>query len=151
MGISEIYRDDIIIFYADDDQDDRDTFTDALNEVYDASKLFTHEDGDDLLNALNNPPPRATIVFVDLNMPGKTGFEVIKEIKNSHNLQDLPIVVVSTSSDEKTIKATKELGANFYIPKPTNYNDLKKSINYALNIDWGTFKPQLYDFVYRYN
>ena len=144
-------NDALVVFYADDDEDDRDTFSDAFDEVYDTSMLYIHKGGEELLAALHNPPPQASIVFVDLNMPGKTGFEVIKEIKASQNLQNLPVVVVSTSSDEKTIETAKDLGANFYIPKPTNYNDLKKSIRYALTINWKLFKPQLSDFVYRHN
>lgn len=142
---------DLVIFYADDDEDDREFFCEAIDELYDSSKLVTLEDGDGLLNALRNPPPTPSLVFLDLNMPGKTGFDVLKEIRTLERFKNIPVIVVSTSSDEKTISITKELGANYYIPKPTDYDDLKKSLKYALNINWETFKPHMFDFVYRKN
>ena len=142
---------DLIIFYADDDEDDRDTFSDAVGELSDTSTLITHDGGAKLLAALKNPPPKPSIVFIDLNMPGKTGFDVLKEIRTSQFLENLPVIVVSTSSDEKTIESIRALGANLYITKPTNFNDLKKSIDYVLNINWANFKPDIKTFIYRNN
>ena len=148
---SPVDESNLVIFYADDDKDDLDTFTEVIDELNINPKLFTHDCGDKLLDALNNPPLKPSIVFIDLNMPGKNGFEVLKEIRTASNFKNIPVVVVSTSSDEKTITCSKDLGASFYITKPTNYNELKKSINHVLHIDWTTFIPDSKSFVYRNN
>lgn len=56
-------------------------------------KLFAV--GEELLTAMNNPPPFLSAVFVDLNMPGKPGLEILKEIKVNDSLKDVPSTVNS--------------------------------------------------------
>jgi CheY-like chemotaxis protein len=152
MGTKGIYdneADDLVVFYADDDRDDLDTFRDVVGELDYNLSVYTHDSADKLLDALNNPPPLPGVIFLDLNMPGKNGFEVLEEMKQDDDLKHLPVVVFSTSSDEKTIAQCKLLGANYYIPKASDYFVLKNSINHALQIDWASFKPDTDNFVYR--
>jgi DNA-binding NarL/FixJ family response regulator len=111
--------------------------------------VHTHNNGDLLLHALDNPPPTPQIVFLDLNMPGKNGLQVLQEIRNGKNMTELPIVILSTSDDENTINQCRTMGANYFITKATDYVALKKSIDHALNIDWGTFRPEPHDFYYK--
>lgn len=138
----------LVVFYADDDHDDLDTFRDVIGDITEAD-LYTHDHGDKLIHALENPPPTPHMVFLDLNMPGKNGFEVLQELRQTRNFKDLPVIILSTSSDENSIAMSKELGANLYIPKANNYDMLKASVNHALKIDWANFKPGHSEFVYR--
>ena len=89
------------------------------------------------------------LIFLDIQMPGKTGFEVLQEIKQSDRTRHLPIIIFSTTNDEKAINTTRELGANLYIPKPSSFSSLKKAIKHSLSINWDTFTPSTEDFVYR--
>ena len=73
-----------IIFHADDDEDDRMLFMDAIAELNLPIKVQQAEDGQKLLNCLYSPELEIPeIVFLDINMPGKSGFECLEEIRNS--------------------------------------------------------------------
>lgn len=139
------------IFYTDDDMDDRDIFIDAANQVSDSLQIITQGNGDELIRILNNPPPYPHLIFLDLNMPIKNGYEVLQEIKQSERTKNFPVIVFSTSDDEKAINTARQLGANLYIPKPSSFSSLKKVIKYCLSINWDTFTPSTENFVYRAN
>jgi CheY-like chemotaxis protein len=121
------------IFYADDDVDDLDFFRDVTTEINQKVSLF--EEGEKLLQQLYNPPPIASVIFLDLNMPVKSGFEVLKEIKANPAIENIPIIILTTSINPSDIELCKNLGANLYIRKPTSMDGLKKAINYVMSID----------------
>ncbi|WP_336517898.1 response regulator [Pollutibacter soli] len=141
----------ITIFYVDDDQDDLDYLSIVINDINKGVELFTHNSANDLMHALHNPPPKPHVVFVDLNMPGTNGFELVEDLRKSEQHKDLPIVVFSTATDPESIRKSKNLGANFYLPKSGDYSALRKSIEYVLDIDWQNFIPGNENFIYRYN
>ena len=141
----------ITVFYVDDDQDDREYLSIVVGDINKDVELFTHKSADDLMHALHNPPPSPHVVFVDLNMPGMNGFEVVEDLRNSERHKNLPIVVFSTATDPESILKSKNLGANYYLPKSGDYFSLRKSIEYVLNIDWQNFEPGNDNFIYRYN
>lgn len=136
------------IFYADDDIDDLDFFREVADEINKPVSLF--EQGDQLLERLHNPPPKASVIFLDLNMPIKSGFDVLKEIKSSASVNDIPVIILTTSTSPADIEMSKNLGANLYIRKPTNVGGLRKAINYVLSIDWNNFVVSDTDFVYQH-
>ena len=135
------------IFYVDDDSDDLNFFQDAVDAINKNVRLFTM--GDDMIKAMHNPPPAPSIVFLDLNMPTKSGFEIINEIKASGAFQGLPLIVYSTASDNYTVNKCRQLGACLYIVKPTSMAALKAALQKVLEIDWATFKPTPKNFLYR--
>jgi CheY-like chemotaxis protein len=125
------------IFLADDDADDRLLFEDALRELNSKTRLTIAQDGVELLDILNETvPPPPDVIFLDLNMPRKNGFECLEEIKQKHKLKDIPVVILSTSSQESTIDQVYEQGAHYYIRKPNSYKKLKALIEQVLSIDW---------------
>ncbi|MFT3795297.1 response regulator [Flavobacterium sp.] len=139
---------DLTIFYADDDLEDLEFFTEVTNAIDREITVVTHQCGDELIDALHNPPPSPHIIFLDLNMPGRNGFDVLEELKTSEHLKEIPVVVFSTSNDEKNIAKSRELGANYYLPKLGSYESFKKSIEDTLNINWNTFEPTAHNFLY---
>ena len=136
------------IFYTDDDADDLEFFTEVTSSIGDHLNLVTQNSGTKLLYDLENPPPNPHILFLDLNMPGVSGFDVLQQLRSTEVHRNLPIVIFSTSNDEKTIAKSRELGASFYISKPNDFSLLKKTIQHALNINWETFIPGKDNFVY---
>ena len=68
-------------------------------------------------------------------MHGKNGFEVLQTIRSSDELKNLPVIVLSTSSDEQTKQSSFRLGASYYFTKPTDYSALKQSISEALQFN----------------
>ncbi|MBK0368902.1 response regulator [Flavobacterium agrisoli] len=141
-------KNQLTIFYTDDDQEDLEFFIEASSDIGNHLNVVTQNCGKKLLYDLENPPPNPHIVFLDLNMPGFSGFDVLQQLKSSGNFKDIPIVIFSTSNDIQIIEKSRALGASYYISKPTDYNLLKKTIEHAVNIDWNTFKPTSKEFVY---
>ncbi|ABG59166.1 response regulator [Cytophaga hutchinsonii] len=125
------------IYLADDDEDDRLFFRDALSEVCKEMRLTIAKDGVELMDILYLPPsPLPDVIFLDLNMPVKNGFECLEEIKKSELLKHLPIIIFSTTVQEEAVNKVYKEGANFYICKPDNFNHLKKALKKVLSIDW---------------
>jgi CheY-like chemotaxis protein len=79
--------------------------------------------------------PRPGVVLLDLNLPGTDGRQVLSEIKRDERLKDIPVVVLTTSSDERDIKACYQAGANSYIQKPVDIDGFVKAIE-RLNGYW---------------
>jgi CheY-like chemotaxis protein len=125
------------IYLADDDDDDRSMFVEALQEVDSTVILTQAEDGKQLLEILHSDPdPLPEVIFLDINMPKVDGFECLEQIKQDTNLNKLPIVMLSTSSDPGTIDKALELGASVYAVKPSSFEGLKTLIKNALQMDW---------------
>lgn len=125
------------ILLADDDEDDRIFFNDAIAELKMETVLSIVKNGEELIEYLedeNNPLPH--ILFLDLNMPCKTGFDCLSEIKSSPRLKNLTIAIYSTSGSEDDIENTFVGGANVYIRKPQDFGTLKKVLGDVLNINW---------------
>jgi CheY-like chemotaxis protein len=72
------------------------------------------------------------LIFLDLKMPKLTGFEVLKLIKSDPLTKKIPIVIFSSSNQEKDVRASFELGANSYVVKPMAYIDFAKVIQDAV-------------------
>lgn len=141
-----IMKDAFTIFYTDDDQEDLEFFKEIIDAIDADVSVVTQSNGSELLHALDNPPPHPYLVFLDINMPGMTGYEVLKQVRQSH--QNLPVVMFSTSGDQDSISKSRELGASYYVPKSGIFEQLKKSIEHALSINWGSFIPNEKNFVY---
>lgn len=125
------------IYLADDDVDDRELFVDALSEVDSSIILTQAKDGlqlMDILRTIKDPIPE--ILFLDINMPGKSGFECLEEIrKKEGSLKEVNIIILSTSNDPEDIEKALELGATFYAVKPDRFDVLKSFVKEALEID----------------
>lgn len=124
------------IFYTDDDVDDQELFRDALAEVDNSLVLTTASDGDVLLSLLTAPPPKPRLIFLDLNMPRKNGYEVLREIRGNDELRNYPVIIFSTSFDEATIATTRKLGADRFIAKPRTYEGIIKALTACIAMDW---------------
>ncbi len=117
------------ILLADDEEDDRLLFVDALNELKIKTIIQTVNDGVELMEHLNNTDNTLPqLIFLDLNMPRKNGLECLKEIKASDRLSDITIAIFSTSMSENDIEQTLINGANVYINKPNSFDGLKKAL-----------------------
>lgn len=137
------------IYYTDDDLDDQELFKDAVGEVSKYSRVCVQDSGDQLLELLKTTLPFPCLIFLDLNLPVKNGYQVLTELKREQHFKDLPVIIFTTSSDAHSIATTRELGANLYISKPTSYTLLKNIIRNILAIDWATFKVTGDNFVFK--
>jgi CheY-like chemotaxis protein len=123
------------ILLADDDSDDCLFFKKAIEELRLSTNLTIVNDGEQLMNYLSdNPKNLPDILFLDLSMPRKNGFECLSEIKQNKKLKDLPLVMLSTSDSKDTISKVFRIGAQVYIHKPGDFAQLKQVIYHALPI-----------------
>ena len=131
------HQDSMHILLADDDEDDRHFFSEAIQELKMNNKLTLFKDGNDLMDYLIHPEIKLPhVLFLDLNMPGKTGIDCLKEIRSNARFKDISIAIYYTSSSDKDIEDTFIEGANIYIKKPNNFSELKKVIKEVVNMNW---------------
>lgn len=121
---------------ADDDADDCFFFEKAMREIPLEKHLTIHRDGEALMNGLmTNSGSLPDIIFLDLSMPRKTGFECLMEMKENANLTGIFVTLLSTSFPRDTkyerdlIKTLKSIGANNFIRKPKDFQELKQLIH----------------------
>ncbi len=115
----------ITCFLIDDDVDDQDIFILALEEVDPTIRCHVASDGVEALQKLEEDSSfRPDYIFLDLNMPRMNGRQCLAAIKKVHSLRDIPVVIYSTSSDQKDMAETKQLGAADYIVKPNTVSAL---------------------------
>jgi CheY-like chemotaxis protein len=125
----------ISVILAEDDEDDRLFFTDALHELTIPTLLTTVNDGEQLMAFLNNAENElAQVLFLDINMPRKSGFDCLAEIKKSERLNALPVIIFSTSFDKEVVDQLHDLGANYYMRKPGGFLRLKEIIQRSLDL-----------------
>ena len=123
------------LILVDDDKDDCLFFKEALEELPVTAELTTVHGGEQLMQLLAEKayePPPPHVLFLDLNMPRKNCFEVLSEIKQNEKLKQLPVIIFSTSFNQKEVNRLYETGAHYYIRKPNTFSELKELIYQAL-------------------
>jgi CheY-like chemotaxis protein len=101
------------------------------------------EDGDAALDYLfrrghwadPETSPRPGVILLDLNLPGTDGREVLQEIKRNEQLRQIPVIVLTTSTDQRDVDACYQAGANSYIQKPVDMDGFIRAIE-RLNGYW---------------
>jgi CheY-like chemotaxis protein len=122
---------------ADDDEDDRLFFTEAFQEIKIKTVVTTLNNGIELMNYLNKEDAVLPhVLFLDLNMPGKTGLDCLKEIKSIDRLKNIAIAIYSTSASDEDIEDTFVEGANVYIKKPHEFSTLKNVLSDVITLNW---------------
>ncbi len=125
----------INILLADDDTADCLLFKDALEELPLSANLTIVHNGEQVIEELSKEGSNLPdVLFLDLNMPRKIGFATLGAIKRSIELQNLPVIVISTSSDPNMVKNVYRDAAHYYICKPVDFLQLKKVIYEALTL-----------------
>lgn len=125
------------VLLADDDEDDRLFFSDALTSLKAETEIIEAEDGDKLMRYLEDEANELPdILFLDLNMPCKNGFECLDAIRLSARLRHMTVAIYSTSAEERDIETAFVKGANVYIRKPSDFESLKKTLSEVLNVNW---------------
>ena len=121
-----------VILIVDDDLDDREIIRDAfMSNDKDHHEYVFIENGDLLLQYLEDGDDSESpaLIMLDLNMPGKDGREALKDIKGSERFRHIPMVVFTTSSSQKDMQVSYNLGANCFITKPDTFNKLVEITN----------------------
>ncbi|NIP37963.1 MAG: response regulator [Candidatus Dadabacteria bacterium] len=104
----------IKILFTDDDEIVRNLYSESLQAV-DGFEVETAFDGEDALQKINLSKPN--LIILDINMPNKSGVEVLQALKSDPNTRDIPVIMMSGHAEMHTITECLELGAIGYIQK----------------------------------
>lgn len=123
------------ILLADDDTDDCLFFKEAVEAMPISTHLTAVHDGEQLMQLLTSETGKLPhLLFLDINMPRKNGFECLSEIKQNKKLKDLPVVIFSTSFEQEVVNLLYDNGAQFFIRKPSEFTLFKKIILHTLTL-----------------
>lgn len=123
------------IILAEDDFDDRLLFEEAIDELPVSVQLSTFNNGDELMEWLIKKKTKLPdALYLDLNMPRKNGFATLAEIKKNPELQDLPVIIFSTATNQDMINQVFKDAAHYYIRKPVHFWALKELIYKSLKL-----------------
>ncbi|WP_051664265.1 response regulator [Dyadobacter crusticola] len=116
------------IFLVDDDEDDRMLIKEALEQVMHDVNIIEVNDGIELLELMDRSANlhEPALIVMDMNMPRMSGLEALSVIRTSSQLRHVPIVMLSTSSNEDLIFKAYRQGINAYITKPVTYHAYSK-------------------------
>ncbi|MDN3581646.1 response regulator [Mucilaginibacter flavus] len=128
------------IFYVEDDEDFAFIMEHAVKEVKDDLSVKIIDNGKDaleLLRLLTEAKVKPKLILLDLNLPGLSGLDLVKRIREIAFLKYVPVVFFSTSDNPKDAKASLEFGANAYLTKPSGYLNLVSCVQSLYNF-WFT-------------
>lgn len=124
----------MIILHVDDDKDDQEIFSEAVNKIDASIKCVVADDGFDAHSLLKNAPTSLTpdYIFLDINMPRMNGLELLAILKKDDRLSRIPICMFSTSFSEEEIASINVLGARC-IQKQSDFQKTVKVLSTVLS------------------
>lgn len=122
------------ILLADDDKDHAVLFDRVIRQDHPSVKISYVNDGEQLIYFLHLH--KIDLLFLDLNMPCKDGYECLRDIRKDPSLQHLPIVVYSNSAHMSDIQKSFIHRADFYLVKPFSSDHLKTALRAILSVNW---------------
>jgi len=114
----------------DDDNDDRELFSEALASVNPVIKCDLAADAAEALNKLETKEIDAPdVIFLDINLPVMTGWQFLTSLKSLEAYKDIPVIMYSTSSNQRDKDIAKDLGALCFITKPNAFKQLQHTLD----------------------
>jgi two-component system OmpR family response regulator len=131
-GSSHMSQEDHKVLVVDDNQDVRDLVVHFLSS--DGFQVFSASNGDDALAILKSNP--INLVLLDVMMPGKSGLDVLREIRTGSNkaIREIPVMMITAKSSTDDIDAALAVGANSYVIKPFRANTIREKVRTILEL-----------------
>jgi two-component system, response regulator len=131
------------ILLVEDNQDDMDLALHALKREKLANNIFVVRDGEEALDFLfcreafahrsfDHPPK---LVLLDLKLPKVDGMAVLKQVKSDPRTKTIPVVIMTSSKEERDLVAGYNLGANSYIQKPVDFDQFRETVK-SVGLYW---------------
>ncbi len=133
---SDMKSDEIDILLVEDNQDDMDLALHALRRENLANRIFVARDGEEALDflfcrgafcerSLDRPPK---LILLDLKLPKVDGIEVLRQIKGDDRTRTIPLVILTSSKEERDLVNGYSLGANSFIQKPVDFDQFRAMV-----------------------
>lgn len=117
------------VLIVEDSDDDFDATKRAFAKANLRNPIVRAPSGEEALKYLRSAnAAQPGIILLDLNMPGMDGRKTLEIIKQNKEMKQIPVVILTTSDDERDVTACYKLGANTYIQKPVNFDGLIEAI-----------------------
>ncbi|MBN2039314.1 MAG: response regulator [Spirochaetes bacterium] len=133
------------ILLVEDDSNDVELTLTALSEYNLSNNIKVVRDGEEALDYLfkegkydNLMPGNPAVILLDLNMPKIGGLEVLRRVRTDDKLKFIPIVILTSSREEKDIVESYKLGVNAYVVKPVDFQQFIEAIK-KLGMFWALF------------
>ncbi len=129
-------RESQVILIVDDNHGDYEAAVRSLRKARIGNPIVHCEDGDQTLDYLHHrgrysdpaSAPRPGVILLDLNLPGTDGRDILAEVKGDPSLRSIPVIVLTTSSDERDVERCYALGANSYMKKRLDLQEFMQAI-----------------------
>jgi two-component system response regulator len=134
---------EVEILLVEDSLDDAEMTIRALKKINLANKVVHVEDGQEALDFLfakgrfsaRELTNRPKLIVLDIKMPKVDGIEVLRQIKSNETTRMIPVVIMTSSAEEKDMIASYDLGVNSYVVKPVDFENFVKAVN-ELGLYW---------------
>jgi CheY-like chemotaxis protein len=118
------------ILVVDDEKDVQMLFEQRFRKEIRSKQLEFHFafSGDEALNYLNKQEHQAVLILSDINMPGMSGLELLKQIKHNHYEPPPMVMIITAYGDQENYNTAMRLGADDFLTKPVNFTQLKEKL-----------------------
>jgi len=134
------------ILLAEDSPDDQALIVRALHKASIDNEVVIARDGVEAIEYLrgegrfsHREPGRPVLALIDMNMPRLSGLDVLQHIRQNEQTSQIPSIILTTSDEEKDLRASYELRANSYVRKPIDYGEFNDTVaqlgNYWLRVN----------------
>jgi two-component system response regulator len=130
-----------IILVEDNPDDERLTLR-ALRKANVANEILIARNGEEALTMVLNADPLPSVILLDLKLPKISGLEVLRQIRANKRTRFLPIVVLTSSSEDRDIIESYNLGANSYVCKPVEFDRFTEAVS-QLGLYWALINQAL--------
>jgi len=133
----------IDILLVEDSEEDSDLALHALRREHLANEIFVVRDGEEALDfifcrnqfadrSFDSPPK---LILLDLKLPKVDGIEVLKQLKDDSRTKAIPVVILTSSKEERDLVRSYDLGANSYIQKPVDFEQFRSTVK-TMGLYW---------------
>ena len=126
----------LFVVLADDDEDDREIFKDALKEIDTTIDFISFVDGQELKEWVAVVVEIPDYIFLDINMPKCTGLDCLNKIRENPQFENCKLIIYSTSVSPTDIETAFERKASLYLIKPNSLTDLIKALKEVFSMNW---------------
>jgi two-component system response regulator len=124
-----------LILLVEDNIDDEELTLRALKKSAVPNQVMVARDGAEAVSFLFDKDVQPEVVLLDLNLPKLDGLEVLRRIRSHESTKHLPVVVLTSSKEDKDIARSYQLGANSYVRKPVDFKQFIDTVN-TLSLYW---------------
>lgn len=132
----------LTVFIIDDDEDDKEMFCEVVTDISNVNRCLSASNGQEALQSLQNSHALPDFIFLDLNMPRMNGKQCLVQLKKIERLAPIPVIIYSTSKVEADKEETKELGADYFLTKPSSTKVLKKELEFVFSKKYETIMSE---------